>query len=94
MARPPLVADRRSRSKDGLVLYRLKKKWRDGSTHVVLEPKVSLQRLCALVPRPRIPLVTCHGVLAPAANWRAEVVPTPPERVREPGARDPGTPDA
>ena len=84
VARPPLVADRLSRTKGGLVLYRLKKKWSDGSTHVVLEPKVFLQRLCALVPRPRIPLVTYHGVLAPAATWRAEVVPTPPEQVREP----------
>jgi hypothetical protein len=84
VARPPLVADRLTRSKDGLILYRLKKKWRDGSTHVVLQPKVFLQRLCALVPRPRIPLVTYHGVLAPAATWRPEIVPTPPERLREP----------
>jgi len=83
VARPPLVADRLTRTNDGQVLYRLKKKWSDGSTHVVLEPKVFLQRLCALVPRPRIPLVTYHGVLAPAATWRAEVVPTPPEQVRE-----------
>ena len=92
VARPPLVADRLTRTKDGLVLYRLKKKWKDGSTHVVLEPKVFLQRLCALVPRPRLPLVTYHGVLAPAATWRAQIVPTPPERARTPHQHAPALP--
>jgi len=30
------------------------------------------------VPRPRVDLFTYHGVLAPAAAWRASVVPEPP----------------
>jgi hypothetical protein len=83
VARPPLVAECLTRTRDGLVMYKLKKKWRDGSTHVVLTPLAFIQRLCALVPRPRIPLVTYHGVLAPAATWRAEIVPSTPERQRE-----------
>jgi hypothetical protein len=33
-----------------------------------------LQRLVPLVPRPRINLVLYHGVLAPNAPWRREVV--------------------
>jgi len=37
-----------------------------------------LERLCALVPRPRKHLVTYHGVLAPAAGLRSRVVPDAP----------------
>ena len=33
-----------------------------------------LERLAALVPRPRINLILYHGVLAPRAAWRARVV--------------------
>jgi hypothetical protein len=36
-----------------------------------------LERLCALVPKPRKHLVTYHGVLAPAAGLRSQVVPKP-----------------
>jgi len=42
----------------------------DGTTAVVLEPQVLMERLWALVPRPRRNLVTYHGVLAPAAGMR------------------------
>jgi hypothetical protein len=79
-SRPPIVTERLSLTNDGHVLYRLKNRWRDGSTHVLFEPLTFLERLCALVPRPRLPLVTYHGVLAPAAADRAAVVPDPPER--------------
>lgn len=34
-----------------------------------------MERLCALVPRPRKHLVTYHGVLAPASGLRSRVVP-------------------
>ncbi|MGK0154563.1 MAG: hypothetical protein ACI9SE_001516 [Neolewinella sp.] len=60
---------------DGRVAYSLKKTWRDGSTHVVLSPQVLMERLLALVPRPRRHLVTYHGVLAPGASLRDRVVP-------------------
>ena len=55
--------------------YSLKRRWKDGTTSVVLEPQVLIERLCALVPRPRRHLVTYHGVLAPAAGIRPWVVP-------------------
>jgi hypothetical protein len=57
------------------VAYSLKKAWRDGTTHVVMEPQVLIERLLALVPRPRRHLVTYHGVLAPGASMRDHVVP-------------------
>ena len=36
-----------------------------------------LERLAALVPAPRRPLLAYHGLLAPHARWRAAVVPPP-----------------
>jgi hypothetical protein len=36
-----------------------------------------LERLAALVPPPRRPLLAYHGLLAPRARWRATIVPTP-----------------
>ena len=78
VARPPIAQERLSVIGDGRVLYRLKRPYRDGSTHVLFEPMVFLERLAALVPRPRVHLVTYHGVLAPASPDRALVVPEPP----------------
>ena len=37
-----------------------------------------MQRLAALVPRPRLHLIRFHGVLAPNAKLRSQVVPVPP----------------
>jgi hypothetical protein len=73
--RPAIAESRLSLLPDGRVLYSLKKRWKDGSTSVVIEPQVLMERLCALVPRPRRHLVTNHGVLAPAAGIRPWVVP-------------------
>jgi len=44
----------------------------------VLEPLTLIERLCALILRPRHMLVTYHGVLAAAAGDRHRVVPPPP----------------
>ena len=72
--RPAIAESRLSLLPDGRVAYSLKKTWRDGSTHVVLEPHVLIERLLALVPRPRRHLVTYHGVLAPGASLRSRIV--------------------
>ncbi len=37
VARPPLALDRLEEMPDGRLAYRLKTRWRDGTTHVVLE---------------------------------------------------------
>ncbi len=34
-----------------------------------------MQKLAALVPRPRLNLIRYHGVLAPNAKWRSQIVP-------------------
>jgi hypothetical protein len=59
------------------VVYRLRRPWSDGTSAIVFEPLAFLERLAALVPRPRAHLLTYHGVLAPAAQWRDRIVPGP-----------------
>jgi len=42
-----------------------------------MSPLEFMQRLAALVPRPRLHLIRFHGVLAPYAKLRAAIVPIP-----------------
>ncbi|HRD84021.1 MAG TPA: transposase [Rubrivivax sp.] len=79
ITRPALANERVQTNAAGQVVLKLKTAWRDGTTHLVMSPLELMQRLAALVPRPRLHLVRFHGVLAPNANLRAMVVPQPPE---------------
>ena len=45
--------------------------YRDGTTHIVLEPMDLMARLAALVPPPRMHLTRYHGVFAPYSRLRA-----------------------
>jgi len=74
LLRPPVAEDRLSFGSDGSVLVRLKTPWRDGTSHVALQPVELLEKLAALIPRPYVNLIVYHGVLAPNAKWRREVV--------------------
>jgi len=72
----PALADVRVQFNDaGQVELKLKTPWRDGTTHLVMSPLEFMQRLAALVPRPRLHLIRFHGVLAPNAKLRSLVVP-------------------
>ena len=59
-------------------MYRFKRPWRDGATHIVMQPWEMLEKLAALVPYPRAHLVRYSGLLAPAAKWRPWIVPEYP----------------
>ena len=72
--RPPLSKTRLSRLNDGRVKVKLRSKWSDGTTHIVLEPHELIEKLAALVPRPRSNLIVYHGCLAPRAKDREKVV--------------------
>ena len=74
LLRPPVAEDRLSLAPDGSVLVRLKTPWRDGTSHIALQPLELLEKLAALIPRPYVNLIVYHGVLAPNARWRGEVV--------------------
>jgi hypothetical protein len=57
------------------VVYQYKRAFRDGSTHVLLEPLDFMARLAALVSRPRLNLTRFHGVFAPNFKYRKRIVP-------------------
>jgi hypothetical protein len=82
--RPAVGQERLRISADGQVVMDLRRRWADGTTQLVFDPVEFLERLAALVPRPRINLVLYYGVLAPRAAWRHAVVPLPADD--EPGA--------
>ena len=74
ITRPALTSDRVQTNAAGEVVLKLKTAWRDGTQNLVMPPLESMQRLAALVPRPRLHLIRLHGVLAPIARLRALVV--------------------
>lgn len=77
LVRPPLALARLTESTGGQLLYQFRRPWSDGSTALLLDPLELLERLAALVPPPRRPLLAYHGLLAPHAEWRSAIVPTP-----------------
>ena len=84
ITRPALANERVQTNAAGQVVLKLKTAWRDGTTHLVMSPLEFMQRLAALVPRPRLHLIRFHGVLAPNAKLRAQVVPQEPEQPEPP----------
>ncbi|MFN8751778.1 MAG: transposase [Betaproteobacteria bacterium] len=80
ITRPALANERVSRNARGEVVLKLKSPYCDGTTHIVLQPQEFMQRLAALVPRPRLHLIRYHGVLAPNAKLRGAVIPQPEQR--------------
>src|SRR3954469_20079459 len=78
--RPAIANERLKRNRAGQLVLQLKSPWRDGTTHIVMSPLELMQRLAALVPRPRAhreltryfssksTLSRCHGVIN-RASW-------------------------
>ena len=75
VSRPPVAVDRMALTASGQVRYTLKRPYRDGTTHIVLEPLDLMARLAALVPPPRMHLTRFHGVFAPHSKLRGAVTP-------------------
>jgi len=75
VARPALASERLEAMPDGHLAYRLKTRWRDGTTHILMERRELLERLAPLIPPPRAHQVRYHGLLAPCASGRDRVVP-------------------
>ena len=100
IARPALSNERLSVNDRSQVVYRLKHPFRNGTTHVVLDPMDFIARLVApevplaqrarSVPRPRAHLTRYHGVFAPNFKHRRRIVPKPAHQTaREPHASRP-----
>ncbi len=56
-----MAIERLDLTAQGQVRYRLKTAYRDGTTHIVLEPLDFIARLAALVPPPRVHLTRLCG---------------------------------
>jgi hypothetical protein len=78
VARPPLANERVEERLDGRLTLRLKTRWRDGTTHILMERRELIDRLVPLIPPPRAHQVRYHGILAPSASQRDRVVPGGP----------------
>jgi putative transposase len=73
LVRPPIATERLTLV-DDVLRYDLKKVWRDGTRFVTFDPYDFLARVCAMVPPPRFHMIRFHGVLAPNAALREQVV--------------------
>jgi hypothetical protein len=73
-ARPPFALERLAQLPDGRLLYRFPRPQPDGTTELRLTPLELIDRLAALIPPPRIHRHRYHGVLAPNAPLRAQVI--------------------
>ena len=75
ITRPAIANERLQLNRAGDVELQLKSPYQDGTTHIVMSPLEFMQRLAALVPRPRLNLIRFHGVLAPNAKLRPQIIP-------------------
>jgi hypothetical protein len=74
VARPPFANERISRTPQGDVTLKLKKPFSDGTTHIVFTPLEFIEKLSALVPKPRVHLIRYAGAFARHAKIRPDVM--------------------
>lgn len=72
--RPPVAQEALELTPSGNVLLTLRRTWNDGTRAVLFEPYELIEKLAALVPKPRLNLLLYHGVLGPSARVRSEAV--------------------
>lgn len=73
--RPPAAASRFQWHSDGRIALKLKRRWSDGTTHILLTPLELAEKLAALIPTPRAHQIRYHGLFAPRHKHRDKVVP-------------------
>lgn len=75
VSRPPLAHARIKQRDIGDINYKLKNPFHDGTTHVIFTPMEFVEKLAALIPKPRAHLTRYAGVFSRHSNLRAFVVP-------------------
>ena len=90
MLRPPIAQERLELTADGKVLFRLRRPWRDGARGIRFEPAELLEKLAAMIPKPRINLLVSHRVFAPHAQYRPDAVRRAKEGAVSRGTAPPG----
>ena len=74
VARPPFANERIALTQNGEVTLKLKKPFSDGTTHILFTPMEFIEKLSALVPKPRIHLIRYAGAFARHAKIRPDVL--------------------
>ena len=64
ITRPAIANERLKRNRAGQVMLQLKSAFKDDTIHIVMSPLEFMQRLAALLPRPRLHLIRFHRVFA------------------------------
>jgi len=82
LLRPPLAKARLEERTDGQIVLHLRRPWRDGTAAFLFTPLELVEKLAALVIRPRVHTTHFHGVFAANSAWRQEVVVDPAEVAR------------
>ena len=77
ITRPAWSYERVQLNAAGQVEIELKTAWRNGTTHLVMSPLEFMQRLAALVPRPRLHLIRFHGWTGPSGPSQVDPGGTP-----------------
>jgi len=75
ITRPAIANERLRVNHARQVVLQLKTPYHYGTNHIVMSPLELMQRLAALVSRPRLHLIRFRGVLAPNARLRSKMVP-------------------
>jgi len=75
LLRPPVSEKRLKLKNNGDVMLQLKSAWSDGTYAMEFTPHEFIEKLIAIIPKPRIHGVRFHGILAPSAHFRSKVVP-------------------
>ena len=74
ISRPAVAESRLFLNTRGEVIYKLKTPYSDGTTHVVMSQMELMEKLAAIVPRPRVHLTRYHGILAPHSKHRKSII--------------------
>ena len=85
--RPPLAGDALELTEDGKVL--LRRPWSDGTYAIRFEPSELLERLAAMIPRPRANQLIYHGAYAPRGVVHERACAQAPSPHGEQGGRQP-----
>ena len=88
ITRPAIANERLKRNRAGQIVLQLKSSYKDGTSHIVMEPLEFMERLAALVLRPRLHLIRFHGALAPNAKLRGKIVPAQAEHATETSSKN------
>ncbi len=75
-ARGAVSLERLQEDANGDLVYTFTHPWSDGTMGIRLSPLELLEKLAALVPLPRVPLVRYGGCLAPHSHLRSAIIPT------------------